>query len=825
MGHSKRDSARTGTGYRWLWRIGIALAVVAGLLVGGWWWLVKRPLAQLDGHVRLAGLRARVVVDRDRWGVPWIRASSLHDLMVAQGYVTASDRLWQMDMIRRAAAGDLAQIFGPRALAEDRQSRLLGLRQTAETAVDRLSPENRAIIDAYAAGVNLYIRQHRWNLPLEFRLLRYQPQPWTATDTMLVTAYMYQMLTSTWKEEIDRAWVTARVGPERARDLYEGTVDSPYDHVLVGAEDSARPSAAKAPASLAQPAVERRAALETGGYPVSDSARKRVWASEQALVGALPAEIGAVLGSNNFVVSGALTRSGKPLLANDAHLPLGIPCIWYMDHLTAPGWNVEGFSIPGVPLVIIGHNDRIAWGFTDGMADVQDLYIETFNPAHPHEYLYDGRWVRATVREETIHVRGKPDVHLGVDVTNRGPVVYRRGNTGYALAWTALQPGGLGFSFPLIGNAGNWQQFLAAMRRIAGPAQNVVYADVDGNIGFVVAGRIPIRKKGNGTVPVPGDTDAYGWTGYIPFDRLPRLFNPPGGIIATANSRIVGPGYPYWLTDRWSAPYRTARLYQLLKGRKGLTAADCDRVQADVVNLPDRFLAREMLAASRDDPPRDPDARRLLARLNGWDGRAVAASVETSFLHFAREALIEDLLRPYLGKQTIKYDWWRNVVFLNNVLRERPAHWLPPGYASYDALLAAAADQSVARLRARWGPREDDWRWGRVDSLELRHPLGLRGPLRWLLNVGPVGHDGATYTVDATRSGFGPAMRFVADLGNFDHSRMEITPGESGQYGSPYYRDEFERWVTGHGIVAPFSAAAEEEARAHELILEAAPAH
>ncbi len=797
--------------------------MVVALLVGAWWWLVKRPLAQLDGHATVGRLHARVVVDRDRWGVPWIRASSLHDLMVAQGYVTASDRLWQMDLIRRAAAGDLAQIFGPQALAQDRERRLLGLRQAAQAAVAELSPQNRALIDAYATGVNLYIRQHRWNLPLEFRLLHYQPRPWTATDTLLVTGYMYEMLTSTWKEELDRAWVTAKVGPKRAHDLY--TVDSPFDHILVGAGTATNSAAAIAAPQFALSPAERQTALETTGYPVSDSARNRLWENARALVGALPAEIGAVLGSNNFVVSGKLTRSGKPLLANDTHLPLGIPCIWYLDHLTAPGWNVEGFSIPGVPLVIIGHNDRIAWGFTDDLADVQDLYIEKFNPKHPHKYLYDGRWVRAKVRDETIHVRGKPDVHLTVDVTNRGPVVYRKGNTGYALQWTALQPGGMGFAFPLIGKAQNWQQFLAVMSQISGPAQNAVYADVEGNIGFVVTGRIPIRKKGDGTVPVPGDTDAYGWTGYIPFDKLPRLFNPPGGIVATANGRIVGPGYKYWFTDRWAPPYRTARLYQLLEHGKDLTPADCDAIQADVVSLPDLFLAREMLAASRSDSPHDPEARKLVARLNGWDGRSVADSVETSFLHYARQALLEDLLKPYLGKETRKYDWWRNVVFLDNVLRDRPAHWLPKGYANYDALLAGAADQGVSRLRTIWGPREDDWRWGRVNSLELQHPLGLRGPLRWLLDIGPVGHDGSAYTVNATRGGFGPDMRFVADLGNFDHSLMEITPGESGQYGSPYYRNEFERWVTGHGIVAPFSAAAEEKARVHALILEAPSKH
>lgn len=761
-----------------------------------------------------------MVVDRDVHGVPWIRASSVSDMLVAQGYITASDRLWQMDLLRRAAAGDLAEIFGPAALAEDRERRTLGLREAAQAAANSLDPEDKAMVAAYAEGVNLYIDQHRWNLPLEFRLLRYRPRPWTAADTFLVSGYMYELLTSTWKEELDRAQVTALVGPQRARDLY--AVDSRYDRVLAGAEAASSASPGGPPAGAAQPESGRRTQQSAAEPAAPDAATLAGWQQAKALLSALPSELGAVLGSNNFVVSGDRTYSGKPLLANDTHLPLGVPCIWYLNHLSAPGWNVAGFSIPGVPMVLIGHNDRIAWGFTDDLADVQDLYVETLNPQNPHQYRVNGRWVDASITEETIPVRGHAAAHLEVMRTRHGPIVYRQGSSAYALQWTALQPGGLGDGFSLIGGANNWQQFLDVMRLIPGPAQNAVYADVDGNIGFVVTGWIPIRKKGHGTVPVPGDTDQYGWTGYIPFDRLPQLFNPPGGIIATANGRIVGPGYRYWFTDRWAPPYRTARIYDLLQGAKSLRPADCDAIQNDVVSLPDRFLAQQMLLASQAHPPTDPEARQLVRRLEGWDGRAVADTVETTFLTYVRRALLEDLLQPYLGKNIQAYDWWRDVVFVENVLRTRPARWLPPAYSSYDLLLAAAADQAVTRLRATRGPREGDWAWGRVNSLELQHPLALKGPLRWLMDIGPVGHDGSAYTVNATNGGFGPDMRFVSDMSNFDASLMELTPGESGQYGSPYYRDEFGAWVSGHGIPAPFSPEAEAKARAHELILESA---
>lgn len=803
--------------------MGVALLVISAIAAAWLWWLVRRPLAQVDGRVELAGLKSGVVIDRDHRGVPWIRASSLSDLVEAQGYVTASDRFWQMDLLRRAAGGELAEIFGPDALPADRERRTLGLREAAQANVASLDPADRALLDSYARGVNLYIHSHWHNLPLEFRLLRYRPRPWSPADTMLVSAYMYELLTSTWKEELDRSRVTERVGTQRAQDLY--AVDSPYDHILVGAAPASklrlRASERDAPGAEAPSRRVPEPAIAGGADPAVRSG----WRNAQAMLGALPSELGAVLGSNNFVVSGQHTYSGKPLLANDTHLPLTIPGIWYLDHLTAPGWNLEGFSLPGVPLVIIGHNDRIAWGFTDDLADVQDLYLERFNPQNPRQYRVDGKWVEDTVREETIHVRGRPDVHLQVAETRHGPVVLRSGNLGYSLRWTALQPGGIGFAFPMIGQAQNWQQFLDAMRRIPGPAQNVVYADVDGNIGFVVAGWIPIRKKGHGEVPVPGNSDSYEWTGYIPFDQLPQLYNPPGGIIATANGRIVGPAYKYWFTDRWAPPYRTARIYELLQGRNALRPADLDAIQDDVVSLPDRFLAEQLLAAVRRHAPADPEARNLVNRLQGWNARAVADSVETSFLFYTRQALLADLLKPYLGNDTQQYDWWRDLVFLEDVLRQRPARWLPPSFAGYDNLLSAAADQGVSQLRKIWGPREDDWHWGRVNSLELQHPLALRGFFRLFLNVGPVAHDGSAYTVNATRGGFGPAMRFVADTSNWDASLMELTPGESGQYGSPHYRDEFAAWIAGHGLPAPFSPAAEAKAQVHELVLDPAPAH
>jgi penicillin amidase len=802
---------------------GVLLLIGLCFLAG--WWLVHRSLSELDGTLTIPELKEPVTVDRDRWGIPWIRANSLEDLETAQGYVVAQDRLWQMDVLRRAAAGELSEIFGKIALPLDRENRTLGLRLACDDAAKRMDPETQLVVEAYARGVNRYIEDHRGRLPLEFRLLRYGPRPWTPTDTFLISSYMWKTLTTTWKAKLNRARLTAIVGPEKARDLF--VVDSPLDHYIVGETSSPGTPGGTARA----PNSDKLYLTDSLFVPASLQA----WVDARALLAPFDGEPSEITGSNNFVVNGSHTASGKPLLANDTHLGLNIPDIWYLLHVTAPGWNVQGFALPGAPLVIIGHNNRIAWGFTNSNAEVQDLYVETFNPTDPLEYRVNGAWMKAQLRKELIHVKGQPDEVLDVVVTRHGPIIRRDeasgGGRAYALRWTLTEPAGMDFAYPLLGRANNWIEFLDVMRHISGPGQNTVFADVDGNLGFALAARIPLRKTGDGALPVPGDTDDYEWTGYIPFDDLPKTINPPAGIIATANARTVGPGYKYFLSDRWAGPSRTERIYELLTGRTDLRPSDFNAVQNDIVSLPDKFLAQQLLNASQTRQPADSRARDILSRLSSWDGRAASGSVETSFLEYTRHMLMKNLLRPYVGENTTSYElwepdseyaniWWRDKIFLENVLRHRSAVWLPKDYTSYDELLMASADQAVEQISKRAGTQNVFlWNWGRLHPLEMDHPIGRSGILQRLLSIGPVESDGTVDTVKAMGHGHGPAMRFVADLSNFDNSLMEIATGESGQYGSPYYRDQFPEWFAGRGIPAPFSEAAEDRARVHRLRL------
>lgn len=802
----------------------VALLIVVVSLVA--WWFVYRPLPQLAGTLALPGLQQNVTVDRDGWGVPHIRAATVEDLAEAQGYVMAQDRLWQMDLLRRVARGQLSEILGDKTVEIDKEFRIMGFGRAAEREATLLEPDVRKIMDAYARGVNQFIQQHQTSLPLEFSLLRYKPQPWQPSDTLAISGYMYRTLTNTWEKELNRAKVTQRAGAERSKDLF--SAESPLDHFVVGdpnvPDDGSQRSATDPDENDdddMQPDTVLKASLYGSGMrAVPDSSpdlTSALAASIQEFLATSHSEIRQGLGSNNWVVSGAHTATGKPLLANDTHLELTIPSIWYEVHLTAPGWNVKGLTLPGAPMVIIGHNERIAWGFTNNGADVQDLYIETFNPASPTEYRVNGKWAKAQALDEVIRVKGQPDEHLQIIVTRHGPIMHREGDTAYAMRWMATEPGGLVNSYNWLGKARNWKEFRETMKRVWGPGQNAVYADVEGNIGYVMAARVPIRKKGHAEVPVPGDTDDYEWAGYVPFEQLPQALNPESGLIVTANARVVGPNYKPYLTDRWEEPYRTARIYDLLHDRHDLRPEDMLKVQTDTYSYPHVFLADQLMAAAKTAKPKDARAQKIIDGLKDWNGIADSRSPEVSFLHATRRAVLDLLLEPILGTETAIYQW-RSTTFLQRMLTDRPSKWLPTSYKNYDELLATAADRAVAKLAEQSkSERTEDWAWERFNSLDMFHPLGHAGLLKTFLSITDKAQSGTLYSVRAATKTHGPAMRFVANPGNWDESILLITAGQSGQPGSSHYSDQFSYWYEGTPIFAPFSDAAEAGATKHTL--------
>ena len=820
------DCLRTILRY-FLYTLTLALLAVAAFA----WWFVYRPLPQLDGSISLPGLQKEVTVERDNWGVPHIRASSLEDAVEAEGYVMAQDRLWQLDLMRRASRGQLSEIVGPLALKSDRQFRTFGFSRAAEREFAAMDKNSRALMEAYARGVNIFIEQHQKSLPLEFSLLKYKPQPWQPTDSLVIAGYMYQTLTDTWERKLDRAKVQGRVGADRSKDLFAD--DSPMDHFIVG--DPNVPNDGSQ-ASRLDPddedddddemsdddVVLKASTTHYSNTPTPETyadLTSALWPSIHSYLDQSQSEIRQGLGSNNWVVNGAHTASGKPLLANDTHLELSIPPIWYEVHLGAPGYNAKGFTLPGAPLIVIGHNDRIAWGFTNNGAEVQDLYIESFNPASPDEYRVNNAWTKAQVFDEVIRVKDQPDEHLKVVVTRHGPVVLREGDKAFSLRWTALEPGGLGNTYSWLSKAQNWHEFREFMKRVWGPGQNAVYADVEGNIGYIMAARVPLRKKGHGEIPVPGDTDDYEWTGYIPFDDLPQALNPDSGFIVSANARVVGPNYKPYLTDRWEEPYRTARIYDLLHDKTNLRPVDMLKVEVDTYSYPELFVAEQLSAAAKIATPKDPRARQLMQDAKDFSGLADADSSLVSFLVATRRAALQLILEPALGNDTDLYRW-RSTTFLQKVLTDRPAKWLPPAYKNYDELLAAAADRAVATLSQQThSDRVKDWQWKTFDPLDMLHPIGRSGLLRSLLSISGKPQSGTGYSVRAATRTHGPSMRFIANLANWDDSILLIPAGESGQLGSSHYTDQFSYWYEGKPIVSPYSDAAESKSRRHTLTL------
>jgi penicillin G amidase len=809
------------------------LAVIVALVFAtGVWWLIYRPLPQLDGNIGVPGLQSQVTVERDNWGIPHIRASSVEDMAEAQGYVMAQDRLWQMDLLRRASRGELSEILGPATLDIDKDFRVLNFSRTAEREAQLLDPDSRKIMEAYARGVNRFIEQHSSKLPMEFTLLKYKPEPWQVSDSLVIAAYMYRTLTDTRHTELHRAAVMAKVSPELAKDLFSD--EAALDHYVVG-----DPSVDKNPhvLSKADPGDDDdddemdsddvlKANREVQETPVAQEAGPDITSALAAGVvdwlGDGQQDVRHMLGSNNWVVSGAHTATGKPLLASDMHLELTIPPIWYEVHLTAPGWNVKGLTLPGAPMVVAGHNDRIAWGFTNNGADVLDLYIETFNPANADEYRVNGAWRKADIFDEVIHVKGAPDEHLRLVVTRHGPVVKSDGDKAYAMKWTALEPGGLSNTYNWLGKAQNWTEFREILSHVWGPAQNVVYADVDGNIGYTVAARVPIRKKGHGTVPVPGDTDDYEWTGYIPFEQMPQSFNPESGLIVTANARVTGPDYKPYLTDDWEEPYRTARIYDLLHDKHDLRPEDMLKVQTDTYSYPHLFIAEQLVAAAKVAPPKDARAKKLIEEAKQWNGIADANSTVVAFLNSALYGSLDLLLEPALGHDTKLYDW-RKIAFLQKVLTERPSRWLPAQFKSYDELLSAAADDAVKKLEEKTkDPNPEDWTWKSFNYLDMLHPIGREGLLKKLLSMTDEPQSGTLFSPRAASRHHGPSERIVANTADWDQSILLIPAGQSGQPGSEHYKDQFQYWFDGKAIYGPYSDAAEAKTRKHTLVLKPA---
>ncbi len=801
----------------------VVIAIVLGA-VGVY--LTRSSFPQTTGEVKLSGLDSPVDIYRDTSGIPQIYATTPHDLFFAQGYVHAQDRFWQMDFWRHIGSGRLSEMFGKSEVETDTFLRTLGWERIARQELKAMSADERAILQAYADGVNAYLANHKGAaLSLEYAVLKlltpgYSPELWDPINTLTWGKVMAWDLSSQGKSEIERAVLLKTLTPQQIAEIFPSY---PSDHpdVVPNFSVSATPLVSTAPSQNIQMLVDLAPAFQG-------------LATSMAQVDTILGPSGSDIGSNNWVIAGSRTATGKPFLANDMHLSEQMPSIWYEIGLhcspvnSACPFNVTGFSFAGVPGVIVGHNDRIAWGFTNVGPDVLDLYIEKINPANPNQYEVNGQWVDMTLVKETINVAKGKSVELTVRYTRHGPVVYGAPTshqkildtwgtalpTDFAITmrWTALEPANIFRAIFGFDAAQNWKEYRQAATYFAVPAQNMVFADIDGNIAYQTPGKIPIRLPGdNGDYPVPGWTDEHEWQGYIPFNTLPMAYNPTEGYIVSANNAVVGTSYPYLISNEWDYGFRAARIVQLIKTAPSpIDSAYIQKMHGDDYNASATYLVPLLMQLNLQDE------HLISVRdvLRGWDFQnqmdQAAPAVYNVFWRAALARTFHD---------NLPQDYWpdggsRWFEVMRRLVQTPNSTWWDDqntnAKETRDDILTLAFSDAIAELEKRLGTNAAKWTWGDLHTVTFHNQsLGVSGvgPIEAIFNRGPYPASGGEsivnatgWNADETNSQLAyqvvslPSERLIVDFSDLPASLSVITTGESGHAFHANYADQSDLW-------------------------------
>ena len=821
-------------------RLFVLTAVVLIGLAGAGWLAVRQSVPRLDGQLRLAGLTAPVEILFDRYGMPHIYARDIDDAWFAVGFLHARERLWQMELYRRASSGRLSEVLGPTTLRVDKRFIGLGLRRAANDEWQTATPLVRAALEKYCRGVNTAVAQMgRWRRPPEFLALGIEPEPWTPVDSLSVARLLSWRLAENRWGELVRGRLTGAIGAAEASRL-------------MGVWPTGAPTIVEAAGPVAPTSASDDGRTREIAYPGTS----RPFASRALDQPPLPPGLGwldvgaRAGGSNSWVIAPTRSATGRPLLANDPHLAVEMPSIWYEAHVVAAGLDVTGVTLPSTPFVIIGHNARLAWGLTNTGIDVQDFYVEDVDMTR-RQYQFRGQWLPLRSTTVDIGVRGqaKPTPYEYFS-TRHGPLLYteaewetppdlaalkgRVSPRPLALRWETR--GETAGGFDAINRAANWTEFLAGVRRFSAPSQNFVYADVAGHIGYAMSGRVPLRSGGDGGTPSRGWTGEQDWIGTVPVERLPAVLDPPSGQVVTANAEI-DPRWPGVLTRDWTAPFRTTRIAARLAGQTTLDQAALSAIQMDVRSAAaDPILAAvEAAAASPQFAKADSDARVGIDRLRLWDRQVDGRPVVTLYEEFVRalwRRTFADELNASVFKELFEYGASERYVGLYAVIDDPDARWwndiatLDRRESRDDIVLLAASD-AVIQLRTTFGP-EANWAWDRVHTVTFRHALGAGGfVLDWIFSRGPVPQPGDSWTVRKSsvndRIPYGvvdlASYRQVLDVGNWDQALAVNTTGQSGHPLSPHYFDQNVLWRAGAYRTVPFSRAAVEKVRVSRLLL------
>lgn len=753
-------------------------------------------LSQTAGALKLSGLQKSVQVLRDEWGIAHIYAETQDDLFFAQGFVAAQDRLWQMDLWRRQGEGKLAEILGERAVERDRFARLVRYRGDMKAEYESYAPDAKQIIEAFVRGVNAQIAlvKASGKLPIEFQLAGYQPEPWT--PEVCLTRMAGYVMTRNASTEIQRAQLAREFGKEFVDEWVETDpkrkLEIPEGLDLAGID-----------ARILAGATAAGAAVNFAPNPNSSD------------------------GSNNWVIDGTMSATGKPLLANDPHRAIALPSLRYLVHLNGPGWNVIGAGEPSLPGVAAGHNERVGFGFTIVGIDQQDLYVEETNPANPNEYRRQGRWQPMRVEREQLKVNGEASPRdIELKFTEHGPVIYedRERRRAYALKWVGSEPGTAGYLASLsLNRAQNWPQFLRALERWKVPSENLVYADVDGNIGWVAAGMTPIRKGWSGLMPVPGNGN-YEWQGFLPLKDLPQSYNPAKHFIATANHNILPPGYDKELGYEWANPTRFLRIAQVLgTAKEKLTVEDFQKLQHDEVSL----NARALMAVLSEAKNAPAELQPFIALLTKWDWRLGKDSAAAALYEIWLPKLAPEVFKPHVPEKA-----WASVSRgiqpskTIAALRTASPQWFgKDAVANRDALLWKTLTEAVGIAKTLLGEDPAKWRWGKLHVARFNHPLAANAELKALFNLPAPERGGDANTVNNTSgAGFlqshGASFREILDVADWDRSMGTNTPGQSAQPAGKHYGDLLPLWAEGKYFPLLYSKAKVEAATKNRLVLE-----
>jgi penicillin amidase len=782
----------------WFKKVLIAVLVVIVLVItGGAVYLrilANRGVPDYNRDVIIEGVKDTVAVYRDQFAVPHVYAQNEEDLYRAVGYVMAQDRLWQMDFLRRITTGQLSEIFGKETVDYDHLMRALRMSDKSRLMLSQCGPALIKAVEAFSDGVNQFIEQNRDNLPLEFSLLGYEPEEWLPVHSLNLVGHMAWGLTQPWSSEILVHLLGEKLGP-KSKKFMEMLPDISRHSITVCPDFSSSPKPGKtSKVGLHDTLLAQDHIPSIPGLAVFDA-------------------------SNNWAVSGEKSVTGKPLFANDMHLQLFVPGIWYQMHQVIEGngedkLNVTGVVLPGQPLIVSGHNNYIAWGMTNVMVDDMDFYNESINPQNPNQYRFNGQWKDMEVRGEVIKIKGGASVEKVIRFTHRGPVISEfKGvkDRAISMRWIGNDFSNEFRSVYLLNRARNWEEFREAVRTFIAVSQNIAYADTAGNIGMQVCAGVPIRK-GDGITVAPGDTGEYDWKGIVPFDELPYSFNPANGYVSSANNKSVNDDYPYYISRWFAVPDRIERIREMLEQKEKLSMDDFKQMHADVKSKHVRRCLGDIAAVLKQSGDLSGDEKEALDILSGWDGVMAkenpgAIIFENLFLvmvkNLVRDELGDDLYRKYLGKKTLV----RDLFF--NTWKNKDSQWCDnvetEAKETFDDWIRISFKETVGLLKSREGGKPSDWRWGRRHKLLLMHPIGRVKVLNFVFNFnrGPFPIGGSFHTVcpysyslrNPFVSDYGASQRHIYDTSDWDESFSIIPTGTSGIPSSPHYCDQTKLYI------------------------------